>query len=64
MFTEFTPMRASLFKERVNTGLGIAFLSTVALWASMFIWNITSGNNPIDRGIATAIYNNLNAQQE
>jgi len=63
MFTDFTPMKASLFKERVNTGLGIAFLSTVGLWAAMFIWNLADGTNPIDKTIATAIYNSTGAEQ-
>lgn len=55
MFTDFAPMRRSLFTERVNSFLGVTFLACFALWASLIIWNFTTGNNPIDRAIAGAI---------
>ena len=55
MFTEFAPIKQSLFSERVNTWLGIVFLSTVALWAATFIWNVTTGTNPIEKAIAASI---------
>jgi hypothetical protein len=55
MFTEFTPLKASLFKERVNTWLGIVFLATVALWMSMLVWNFAEGTTPIDRAISSAL---------
>ena len=55
MFTEFAPLKKSLFTERVNSFLGAAFLASFTLWASMIIWNFTNGNNPIDRAIAGAI---------
>lgn len=55
MFTEFTSIKGSLFKERVNTWLGIVFISTCALWAAIFMWNVSTGDNPIDHSIAAAI---------
>ncbi|HEV8677284.1 MAG TPA: hypothetical protein VN701_00400 [Candidatus Paceibacterota bacterium] len=64
MFTEFTAITGSLYKERVNTFLGIAFLATVALWAAMVIWNLTEGTNPIDRGIAAAIDKEVISSQD
>ena len=63
MFTEFSSIKGSLFKERVNTWLGIVFIGTCALWASMFIWNISSGDNPIDHTIAAAIDQEIIGQQ-
>ncbi len=62
MFTEFGSIRGSLYKERVNTFLGIIFLSTVALWAAMIVWNFTDGSNPIDQGIAAAIDREVSSQ--
>lgn len=63
MFENFVPIKKSLYLERVNTLLGTAFLATFALWAAMFIWNVTSGSNPLDDAIASAVaqaqaYNN------
>lgn len=63
MFENFVSGKKSLYMENVNTLLGTAFLATFALWAAMFIWNITSGSNPLDDAIASAIaqtqaYNN------
>lgn len=55
MFAEFTPIKKSLYSERVNTWLGIAFLGTFALWAVMLIWNLTTGTTPVDTAIAKAI---------
>ena len=63
MFTEFSSIRGSLFKERVNTWLGIVFLSTCALWAALVVWNIASGDNPIDHTIAAAIDQSIVGQQ-
>ena len=55
-------MKRSLFGERVNTYLGIAFLASFALWAMMIIWNFTSGTNPIDTAIAASIDQMVSAQ--
>lgn len=55
MFSEFTPIRRSLFNERVNTFLGVIFLGTCALWAALFVWNISTGSNPINHAFAAAI---------
>ena len=59
MFTDFKPIKGSLFNQRVNTFLGTIFLGTVALWASMFVWNIAEGSNPIDRALTSAIQQSL-----
>ncbi|MES2007030.1 MAG: hypothetical protein V4436_02900 [Patescibacteria group bacterium] len=55
MFTEFAPIQKSLFNERVSSFLGVICLGSFALWAMMIMWNITSGDNPIDHAIAGAI---------
>lgn len=63
MFESFESVKKSLYMERVNTLLGTAFIATVALWAAMFIWNVTSGSNPLDDAIASAIVRSeLNTQ--
>jgi len=58
MFTDFEYIRGSLLTERVNTLLGSVFLGTCALWAALFIWNVTSGSNPLDKAIAKIVVEN------
>jgi hypothetical protein len=55
MFLEFTPIKGPLLQEKVNTLLGTIFLGTCALWAAIFILDVATGNNPIDKSIAAAI---------
>jgi len=55
MFTEFKPIKGSLWQQQVNSLLGIAFLGTCALWAAMFIWDLTDTANPVERAIATTL---------
>lgn len=55
MFTEFKREKGPLYKQRVNTLVGSIFLGTCALWAAMFVWNVTTGGNPISRTIAAAV---------
>ena len=55
MFSEFSPIKGSLFTERVNSWLGTLFLGSCALWAALFVWNVAAGNNPLDHAIAAAI---------
>ncbi len=57
MFLEYKPIRGSLFLSRVNTFLGIVFLSTVALGATVFIMHATNGSDPITEGLGTVIAN-------
>ena len=59
MFTDFRPIKGSLFNQRVNTLLGTIFLGTVALWAMMFVWNVAEGSNPIERGLTSALEQSL-----
>lgn len=63
MFTGFTPIKGSLFSQRVNTWLGSIFLGTVALWAAMLVWNVADGSNPIDRALTGALEQAMLAQQ-
>jgi hypothetical protein len=55
MFAEFEIPKGNIFLSQVNSILGCAFVGTCALWASIFVWNVTTGSNPIDRAIASAI---------
>jgi hypothetical protein len=55
MFLDFERPTGSLFRAPVNAFLGSIFLGTCALWAAMFIWNVSSGDNPISQAIASAI---------
>lgn len=59
MFTDFAPIKQSLFNERVNSFLGIMFLGSFALWASMLIWNATSGDTPIDHALTRIIESSI-----
>lgn len=55
MFTEFKRGKGPLYLQRVDTLIGSAFLGVCALWAAMFIWNVTEGTNPISKVIAAAV---------
>ena len=59
MFTEFSPIKRSLFGERVNSLLGIMFLGSCALWAMMIIWNVTNGDTPIDHALTRIIESSI-----
>lgn len=55
MFTDFERPAGNIFKTSVNSYLGTTFLLTCALWAAMFIWNVTTGDNPISHVIAATV---------
>lgn len=55
MFTEFKRGKGPLYKQRVNTLVGSIFIATCALWAAMFVWNVTEGTDPISQTIVAAV---------
>ena len=55
MFLEYKPIRGPLLKSRVNSLIGSLFLGTCALWAATFIWDITTGDNPITHAIVATV---------
>ncbi len=55
MFNEFTPIRGSLWKQRVNTGLGTLFLSVCALWAATIMFEAQWGINPVANAFAATV---------
>jgi hypothetical protein len=60
MFIDFERPVGSLFRQPVNTFLGSIFLTACALWAGMFMWNLSTGNNPISQAIASTIQSEVN----
>ncbi|HVV15284.1 MAG TPA: hypothetical protein VHD55_02725 [Candidatus Paceibacterota bacterium] len=55
MFETFTPVRGSLWKQRVNAGIGSLFLGSVALWAALLMFEIGWGMNPVAKAFAAAV---------
>jgi hypothetical protein len=55
MFETFTPIRGSLWRQRVNSGLGTLFLCSFALWAGLIMLEFRWGVNPIAQAMASAI---------
>lgn len=55
MFAEFERPAGNIFHSRVNSWLGCVFLGVCALWAAMFVSNVTSGSNPVSAAIVSAI---------
>lgn len=55
MFEKFTPIRGSLWKQRVNTGIGSLFLTACALWAGLVIFEFGWGINPIAAAFSAAV---------
>lgn len=55
MFAEFERPQGNIFREPVNSFIGAVFLGTCALWAALFMWNVSTGSNPLDRAILAAI---------
>jgi hypothetical protein len=55
MFAEFELPQGNILLERVNSIVGCLFLGTCALWAAVFVWNVTTGSNPIDHAIISYV---------
>ena len=55
MFTDFTPIRGSIWKQKVNTYIGLAFIGTCALWAGLVVVQASSGENPLANAFASVI---------
>jgi hypothetical protein len=45
-----------LLKARVGTGIGSIFLLSWALGAGLVIWNLSSGQNPVENALTAALY--------
>jgi hypothetical protein len=56
MFTEFVRPSGNIFEQPVNSLIGSIFLGTCALWGAIFVWNVTTGSNPIDHVIASVMF--------
>lgn len=49
----------NLLRERVNTFLGTGLLCSVAIWASVTIWQVATGENPVVTAFASVLERNL-----
>lgn len=54
MFDKYQ-LRDSIWKSKVNSIVGILFLGTVALWAILFVANVTWGSDPLAEGLSKAL---------
>jgi len=55
MASDFTSIKSSIWKSRVNSGIGIMFLGTCALWAGLVIVRAAWGVNPVETAFAMAM---------
>jgi hypothetical protein len=53
MFAEFDIPKGAFLVQKINSFVACAFVGTCALWAALFVWNVTTGTNPIDNTITS-----------
>lgn len=54
MFDKYE-LRGSIWKSRVNSIIGSVFLGSVALWAAIFMTELTWGINPVIEAFAATV---------
>lgn len=54
MFDKYE-LRGSIWKSKVNSIVGMLFLGSVALWAILFVTNITWGTDAISDGLVKVV---------
>jgi len=50
------PIRESIWRSNVNSWLGTLFLGSVALFASIVIWEAGFGANPLVQAFEATVY--------
>lgn len=51
-----TSGEASLMQSNVNSFIALLFVGTVAFAAGLLIWHVATGINPIEKAIASQLY--------